>query len=77
MGLANYKHYGHQTDNKEQINKIILGSLKLMNMKVTQVSTSNQPTRNLIWTYLSELTTIRDQEIANEVNILRSKINDQ
>ena len=77
MGLANYKFYGYQSNDKEQIDKIILGQLKLMNMEVSEIITSNQPSRNLIWNYLSQLTSIRNREITDEVNKLRSKINDQ
>lgn len=77
MGLANYKHYGYQTENKEQINDIILNTLIQLNRDVSELLITNQPSRNLIWTYLSELTSIRDIEIANEVNTLRSKIKDQ
>lgn len=77
MGLANYKFYGYQSNDKEQIDKIILGQLKLINIEVSEIMTSNQPSRNLIWNYLSQLTSIRNQEITDEVNKLRSKINDQ
>ena len=77
MGLANYKHFGYESGNAESTNQIILGQLRILNQEVTEVLTSNQPTRNLIWTYLSQLTSIRNQDIINEVNILRSKINDQ
>lgn len=77
MGLANYKFYGYQSNDKEQIDKIILGQLKLMNMEVSEIMTSNQPSRNLIWNYLSQLTSIKNPEVIDEVNKLRSKINDQ
>jgi len=77
MGLANYKHFGYESGNTESTTQIILGQLRILNQEVTEVLTSNQPTRNLIWTYLSQLTSIRNQDIINEVNILRSKINDQ
>lgn len=77
MGLANYKFYGYQSNDKEQIDKIILGQLKLINIEVSEIMTSNQPSRNLIWNYLSQLTSIRNSEITDEVNKLRSKINDQ
>ena len=77
MGLANYKHYGYQTENKEQINDIILSTLRQLNRDVIELLITNQPSRNLIWTYLSELTSIRVSEITDEVNLLRGKINDQ
>ena len=76
MGLANYKYYGYAMNIHENTNKIILGQLKILNQEISTVITSNQPHRNLIWTYLAELTSIRDREIIDEVNKLRAKIKD-
>ena len=76
MGLANYKYYGYAMNIHENTNKIIIGQLKILNKEISTVITSNQPHRNLIWTYLAELTSIRDREIIDEVNKLRAKIKD-
>ena len=76
MGLATYRFYGIEKGIQKQTEKIINDSLFILNNSITKIETSNQPTRNLLWTYLSELALIRTPEIITEVNKIRSKIKD-
>lgn len=74
MGLANLKSYGVEENNINKILPILIGKLKSLNHDIKETQPMDQSSLNLVWTYMSELTTLRDQTIIDELNILRQKI---
>ncbi len=75
--LTLFKYFGVTLKTEEEINSLILTNLQLLNSEVSQIITTEQAQRDLLWGCLSDLTSLKNSEITTQVNLLRAKTNDQ
>ena len=75
--LSLFKYFGYKLRTEEEINSLILTNLQLLNSEVSQIITTEQAQRDLLWGCLSDLTSLKNPEITIQVNLLRAKTNDQ